>query len=113
MGLISTGDEHNRRSDDAFAGMKNVVKVVEDVLIFEKDFATHVKKVKSAVKWCSKRGTTIHPKKFIFAKSSVSYCGYTGSRHGYTIDEHLVHPLQKFPVQTGRTDVGSFCGLVQ
>ena len=51
MGLILAGDEHNRRSDNAFAGMKNVVKVVEDVLIFDKDFATHVEKVKSAVKW--------------------------------------------------------------
>ena len=49
MGLISAGDEHNRRSDDAFAGMENVVKVVEDVLIFDADFNTHVQRVKSAI----------------------------------------------------------------
>ena len=113
MGLISAGDEHNRRSDDAFAGMENVVKVVEDVLIFDADFNTHVERVKSAIRRCSEHGITIHPKKFIFAQPSVSYCGYKVSRHGYTVDEHLVQALQKFPVPTNRTDVRSFCGLVQ
>ena len=35
------------------------------------------------------------------------------SRHGYTVDEHLVQALQKFPVPTNRTDVRSICGLAQ
>ena len=113
IGLISAGDGHNRRSDDAFAGMENVVIVVEDVLIFDKDFATPVKRVKSAIKRCSEHSIIIHPKKFIFAQSSVSYCGCKVSRHGYRIDEHLVQALQKFPFPTSRTDVRSFCGLVQ
>ena len=115
MGLISAGDEHNRRSDDAFAGVENVVKFVEDVLIFDADFNTHVERVKSAIKRCSEHGITIHPKKLIFAQPSVSYCGYKVSCHGYTVDEHLVQALQKtkFPVPTNGTDVRSFCGLAQ
>ena len=55
--------------------MENVVKVVEDVLIFDKNIATDVERVKSAFKRCSEHGITIHTKKFIFAQSSISYCG--------------------------------------
>lgn len=33
MGLVSAGDEHNRRTDEAFAGMDNVAKVAADILI--------------------------------------------------------------------------------
>ena len=97
-------------SDDAFAVLENVV---EDALIFDADFNTHVERVKSAIKSCSEHSITIQPKKFIFALSSVSYCGYKVSRHGYTVDEHLVQALQEFPVPTNRTDVRSFCGLAQ
>ena len=41
MGLVSAGDEHNRRGDDALAGLDNVQKVVEDVIVYDADFATH------------------------------------------------------------------------
>ena len=31
MGLVSAGDEHNRRGDEALLGIDNVAKIVEDV----------------------------------------------------------------------------------
>ena len=34
MGLISAGDKHNRRGEEALKGIENLVKVVEDVLVF-------------------------------------------------------------------------------
>ena len=44
MGLMSAGDEHNRRGDDALQGVQNVQKVVEDVLIYHIDLDTHVQR---------------------------------------------------------------------
>ena len=64
MGLISAGDEHNRCSDDAFAGMKNVVKVVgRRAHLRQRLCYNHVERVKSAIIRCSEHGTTIHPPK--------------------------------------------------
>ena len=37
MGLSSAGDEHNRRGDEALSGMSNFQKVVEDVIIYNRD----------------------------------------------------------------------------
>ena len=46
MGLISAGDEHNRRGDEALAGLENVQKVVEDVLINDTNLEAHVGRVR-------------------------------------------------------------------
>jgi hypothetical protein len=46
MGLINAGDEHNRRGDEALIGLKNVKKIVEDILIYDEDYNTHLKRVK-------------------------------------------------------------------
>ena len=113
MGLISAGDEHNRRGDDALAGVDNVVKVVEDVLVFDADLDSHIARVQEVLHRCSRAGITLHPKKFVFGASTVDYCGFTVGEHGYTISSRLVDALTKFPTPLNKTDVRSFCGLAQ
>ena len=113
MGLISAGDEHNRRGDEALAGLENVQKVVEDVLIYDTNLEAHVGRVREVIRRCSEHGITLHPGKFVFGMPSVSYCGFKLSADGYRVDDHLVKALHSFPVPTNRTDVRSFCGLVQ
>ena len=43
MGLLFAGDERIRGGGEALKGNENVVKVVEDVLIFDNDFDAHVR----------------------------------------------------------------------
>ena len=113
MGLISAGDEHNRRGDEALAGLDNVQKVVEDVIIYDTDLDTHVHRVREVIRRCSEHGITLHPGKFVFGAPSATYCGFKVSADGYRVDDHLVKALRSFPVPTNRTDIRSFCGLVQ
>ena len=61
MGLISAGDEHNRRGDEALAGLDNVQKVVEDVIIYDTDLDTHVHRVREVIRRCSEHGITPPP----------------------------------------------------
>ncbi len=113
MGLISAGDEHNLRGDRALDGIKNVRKVVEDILIYDKDYDEHIERVKQVLERCKENGITLSRKKAHFAQKQVQWCGYKLSEDGYTVTPKLVEALQSFPVPTGRTDVRSFCGLVQ
>ena len=112
-GLISAGDEHNRRGDEVLAGVDNVRKVVEDVLIYDADWATHVQRVRDVLRRCAENGISLHPGKFVFGAPTVSYCGFRLSGSGYAVDDHLVKALTHFPVPVNRTDIRSFCGLVQ
>ena len=108
MGLISAGDE-------ALKGIENVVKVVEDVLIFDNDFDAHVERVRQVLLRCNEAGMTLHPKKFVFAEPvpEVDYCGFKVGEFGYTISDRLVRTLTDFPVPVNKTDVRSFCWLAQ
>ena len=113
MGLISAGDEHNRRGDEALAGLGNVQKVVENVIIYDTDLDTHLHRVCEVIRRCFELGITLHPGKFVFGAPSASYCGFKVSADSYRVDDHLVKALSSFPVPTNRTDIRSFCGLVQ
>ena len=72
MGLISAGDEHNRRGDEALAGLANVQKVVEGVLIYNTNLDNHVRHVREVIGRCSQHGMTLHPGKFVFGTPTAS-----------------------------------------
>ena len=40
QGLISAGDEFNRRTDEAFERINNMAKIVDDCLAYDADFDT-------------------------------------------------------------------------
>ena len=42
FGICSISEHYNRRMDEAFSGLDNYRKVVDDVLIFDSDFQAHV-----------------------------------------------------------------------
>ena len=113
MGLISAGDEHNRRGDEALKGIQNIVKVVEDILIFDNDLETHLSRVEEVLKRCREHGITLNKNKMKLAQSEVEFCGYRINKDGYTVSKHLVEALEKFPTPTKQTHVRSFLGLAQ
>jgi hypothetical protein len=66
MGLNATGDEYNRRGDEAVGDLQNIVKVVDDILIFDDDFDIHVTRVRQLLERCRERQITLGTgKKFI------------------------------------------------
>ncbi|UYV63017.1 K02A2.6-like [Cordylochernes scorpioides] len=113
MGLCSAGDEHNRRGDEALFGIQNVEKVVEDIIIFDSDYKTHVQRVRQVISRCQEHGITLNQKKFVFAQPEVDWCGFRINSSGYTPSPHLYSALKNFPIPTNKTDVRSFNGLVQ
>ncbi len=113
MGLISAGDEHNLRGDRAIEGIDNVSKIVEDIIIYDSDYDTHLKRVRDVLQRCQEAGITLSRKKAKIAQPAVEWCGYTLTAEGYTANQRLNEALQQFPVPKHKTDVRSFCGLVQ
>ena len=69
--------------------------------------------VQDVLRRCAENGITLHPGKFVLGTSTVSCCGFRLSGSGYTVDDHLVKALTHFSVPGNRTDIRSFCRLVQ
>ena len=71
MGLSSTGDEFCRCEDIAIAGLSNVEKVMDDVIVFGDDAEQHVDAVRAVLLLCREYGITLNPDKFNFAEDEV------------------------------------------
>jgi hypothetical protein len=112
MGLNATGDEYNRRSDMALAGLTNVQKVVDDILVHSQTFKQHIETVISVLRRCREHGITLSKKKFVFCNQQVQFAGYGVSVTGIAADDSKISAITKFPVPSNITELRSFLGLV-
>ena len=112
MGLISSGDEYTRRGDQALGHVKNTIKIVDDILIHDTDYKSHIKNVWSILEKCEENRITLNPEKFKFAQEEVTYCGYILNKDGFKADIRKVDAVAKFKTPTSITDLRSFIGLV-
>ena len=110
QGLISAGDEFNRRTDEAFERIDNMAKIVDDCLAYDADFDTHVHHVREILTRARECGITISPKKFEFGMSKVDFCGFTVCEEGWTVDDDKIAAIKNFPMPTCRTDLRFFMG---
>ena len=113
MGLILSGDEFNRRADAAFAGKQNIVRVVDDILRFDRTFPDHVAGVCSVLQAAMDAGITLELDKFSFAQRRIHWAGYVIQRGGYTVDPGKLKAIAEFPVPRDLTDLRSFNGQVE
>ena len=111
QGCVSAGDEYNRRGDMALGDIPNTVKVVDDLLAYDVTYREHLAHVIAVVQRCDERGITLNPKKFVFARHEVNYCGYQITPDGYTSDGEKLKSIAEFPRPENITDLRSFMGL--
>ena len=111
QGCVSAGDEYNRRGDMALGDIPNTVKVVDDLLAYDATYRDHLAHVIAVVQRCDECGITLNPRKFVFARHEVNYCGYRITPDGYTSDGEKLRAIADFPRPENVTDLRSFMGL--
>ena len=94
--------------DEAFKGLKNYRRVVDDIIIFDEDKIAHVREF---LKRCAEKRISLF-KKFKFGETLVNFAGYNLSRDGYKVDSSILEAIRDFPQPTNVTDLRSFFGLV-
>ena len=112
MGFAATGDAFCLRGDMALQGIENCTKVVDDVLLYDEDFLTHLQRTYDVLMRCRESGITLNRDKFVVAAPSVTFCGYTLSEQGISADQGKVSAIRDFPTPANITDLRSFMGLV-
>lgn len=112
MGFAATGDAYCLRGDIALQGVKNCVKVVDDILLYDADYTTHLTRIHQVLTRCREFGITINKDKFEVAAPKVDFCGFTLSMAGIAADQDKVIAIRDFPTPANLTDLRSFMGLV-
>lgn len=112
MGFSATGDAFCLRGDIALQGVMNCVKVIDDVLLYDEDYSTHLHRIQEVLTRCRNHGITLNADKFVLAAPSVSFCGYNLSGTGIEADQEKISALTDFATPANLTDLRSFMGLV-
>ena len=68
FGICSISEHYNRRMDEAFQGLTNYQKIVDDVIIFDEDKRTHATHVRQFLQRCADKGISLHKKNLSFVK---------------------------------------------
>ena len=110
MGLNASSDEWCRRSDEALHGVKGMIKLVDDIIVFAPTLDVLQERVKSVLDKCGANNIPISKKKFRIGEK-IKFAGFVVSGKRVEPDPERIAAIDKFPVPKNTSDVRSFLGL--
>ena len=97
MGLSWTGGKYNLLMDAAFDGIKDMKKIIDDILTYDTSFSNHVANVRKLLQRCRVHGISISQKKFVLAKQEVRYVGFIVNGEGIKANTDMIKATREFP----------------
>ena len=104
MGWHGSSDVFNERMAWAFKGVPNMVRLVEDILVYSNTWEEHLAHVTDI---------SFNTGKVQFCLGQVKFGGFLINQGQYCIDPALTDDLREFPVPLNRHQLKSFLGLAQ
>ena len=83
--------------DEAFVGIQGIRKIVDDVVVFDKDEQQHVEHVREILQCCEDRGISLNCDKFKFCLPHAHFAGLTLTSEGYSISSNITDAISNFP----------------
>eukprot|EP00095_Tigriopus_kingsejongensis_P000660 maker-scaffold311_size212931-snap-gene-1.16 protein:Tk00660 transcript:maker-scaffold311_size212931-snap-gene-1.16-mRNA-1 annotation:"hypothetical protein ETSY2_36450" len=107
MGLNSSSDFFNRKSDMAVLGLLWLLKIVDDMLVQAETLEQLLVRIRIVLERCRQHGITVSLKKFEIGQSIL----FAGA-DGITSDPSKLKAIREFPATATFRVVRSFLGLV-
>ena len=111
MGLNPSSDHFCERSDNAFTGVEDLLKIVDDGLLQSPTKHDLLKQFHKVLECCRKNNLTLSRSKLQFGQS-VLFAGHVISQDGVKPDPRRTDAIRRFPVPTTVSELRSFLGLV-
>ena len=111
-GISSISEHYNRRMDEAFQGICDIRKIVGNIIVYDQDKQQHIEYVRKILHRCTEKGISQNRDKFRLCQTEVRFAGLQLTQTGYSVSEEITVAIANFPTPTTRTDLRSFCGLV-
>ena len=112
MGVPSSSDEYNRRSDDALAGLEGVHKLVDDILVVASNYEQLFVRVEAVLTACQENNITLKYSKFQMG-NEVTFSGFLVSNEGIKPTEERIECIKNYPVPENRTKLKGFLGTAR
>ena len=90
---------------------KSVLVYIDDVLIYSRDFDSHLKDLSLVFQRLRQAGLTLEPSKCHFAVKQLKFLGHVISKNGVEVDPEKTRIVSEFPVPRKQKHVRSFLGM--
>jgi hypothetical protein len=112
QGYLSSGDAYTHRYDKVPMGVKNVIRVIDDTLLYAKNLEEAFKQVAEYLTLVGENGIVLNSDKFCFGEDVVDWAGIRLTEDKVQpLPEH-VRAIRDFPMPTNITDMRSYWALV-
>ena len=112
MGISSSGDLFNQATDRVIEGMTNIVKEVNDVLMFSDTLEGVAQNLEELLTRFKANNVTLAPKKFQFG-GQVLFAGMRKTKDGCAPDPARMEAIEQYLQPESRSQVRQLLGLVQ
>ena len=100
-----------QRKNYEFDGLKEVINISDDILVFGVDDADHDANLEAALERIIERGLTLNKEKYIFKKRNLIFQGYLSSEHGIVPDPAKVTAIRELTTPKDVSGVRSLLGM--
>ena len=90
---------------------ESVLIYLDDIIIFSKDFSSHLDRLKKVLSRLIKHGLKAKPSKCHLLKRSINFLGHVVSEEGIRTDPEKCKQLEDWPTPTSQKDVRRFLGF--
>jgi hypothetical protein len=113
MGLCNAGSTFSRIMQIAMQGLNFSICLcyLDDVIVFAKDVATHIERLRMVFQRLREAGLKLKPSKCHLIKEEVGFLGHVVSAAGVATDERKVKAVREWPVPRNVHELRAFIGL--
>ena len=108
QGLICSGDAYTHRFDNITSQFTNVVRCVDDSLLWEDDMKNSFDLICRYVSTCSRNGVNFNKQKFRFAEDVVDYVGFKLTSDEMKPAASTTESIKNFPAPKNITQDRAF-----
>ena len=113
FGLTCAPSIFQRLMDLVLCGLTyiSVLVYLDDIIVFAKDFDTHISRLGEVLERLRKANLKLHPNKCHLFQRRVSFLGHVISERGVEVQEEKISVVRDWPVPRNITELRSFLGL--
>ena len=112
QGYITSGDGYTKRFDAITADFRDVVRCIDDSLLWAADTEQCFLKTCEYLDLCGRNGIILNPEKFVFAADQVEFAGFEVTMTNVQPCDRFIRGILDFPIPKSITDIRSWFGLV-
>ena len=111
FGMKNSGATLVRGMRKLLQDMDNVECYIDDLIVYTKDWATHLQALDKFLEKLRQAGVVIRPTKCVFGSKSVEFLGHLIGETCFSINEENLEKMRSAKRPTTTKDVRSFLGL--